>query len=186
MAGVERRQLVRAVADDGNALGLKILERQAEVENAFCTCAHDHDGGVAQLLKVGGDVHGDLCATVHAADAAGGKNADACHVGDHHGGGDGGGTVCLAGDEGCDITAAGLGNISAGLAEIFDLVLGQTRFQSAAYDGDGGGDCTVFTDGLLDEQSGLHIARVGHTVRNDGAFKSNNGLAAVESFRYLG
>ena len=39
------------------------------------------------------DVHGGLGAPVHAADAAGGEDLDARHVGDDHGGGDGGGAI---------------------------------------------------------------------------------------------
>ena len=47
--------------------------------------------GIGQLLQVGGDVHGGLGPTVDAADAPGGEDLDARHVGDDHGGGHGGG-----------------------------------------------------------------------------------------------
>ena len=67
LAGIEGGELISAVADDGDALGLKIFKGQAEVEDGLCTCADDHDGGLGELLKVCGDVHGDLSAAVNAA-----------------------------------------------------------------------------------------------------------------------
>ncbi len=96
LTGVERGQFVRAVAEHGHALRLQILQRQAEVEDGLCARAHDHDRRLRQLLKVGRDVHGRLGAAVHAADAAGSKDLNACHVGDHHRRGDGGGAVRAA------------------------------------------------------------------------------------------
>ena len=186
MTRVECGELVCAVADNGNTLGFEIFKRKAEVEYAFCTCADDHDGGVSQLLKVGGNVHGCFRAAVNAADAAGREYTDAGHVCDHHGSRNGGGTVCLAGNEGCEIAAACLCDISSGFPEILYLRLGKTCLEPAADDGDGGRNRAVFTNGLLNEQSGFHISGVGHTVRNNGAFKGNNGLAVIKSFGNLG
>src|SRR5699024_12126647 len=82
-AGVEGGELVGAVADDGDALGLQVLQGQAQVQDGLGPGADDHYRGLAQLLQVGGDVHGGLSPTVDAADAAGGEDADAGHVGDH-------------------------------------------------------------------------------------------------------
>ena len=91
--GVERGQLGRAEAEDGDALGLQILQRQAEVQDALGPGADHHDRRLGELLQIRGDVHRGLRAPVDAADAAGGEDGDARHVGDHHGGGDGAGAV---------------------------------------------------------------------------------------------
>src|SRR5699024_3841598 len=96
LAGVEGGQLLGAVADDGHAVGLQVLQSQAQVQDGLGAGAHHHHGGGSQLLQVGGDVHGGLGAPVDAADAAGGEDLDAGHMGDHHGGGNGGGAVGLA------------------------------------------------------------------------------------------
>ena len=93
LAGIEGGQLLGAVADDGHALGLQILQRQAQIQNGLGAGAHHHHRGLSQLLQIGGDIHGGLSAAMHAADAAGGKHGDTRHVGDHHGGGHGGGAV---------------------------------------------------------------------------------------------
>ena len=74
LPGVEGRQLLGAVADDGHAVGLQILQGQAQVQNGLGAGADHHDGGVGQLLQVGGDVEGLLSAPVDAADAAGGEH----------------------------------------------------------------------------------------------------------------
>ena len=50
-----------------------------------------------------------------AADAAGGEHLDAGHVGDDHGGGDGGGAVPLLRHQNGQVAAAGLGDACAGL-----------------------------------------------------------------------
>ena len=180
LAGVECGELIRAVADDGDALGLEIFEGQAEVEDGLCACADDHDGGLGELLKVGGDIHGDFSAAVHAADAAGGKDVNASHVGNDHSGGDGGSAVCSACDERGQIAAAGLGDAAAGLAEVLDLLMAQTCLETAADDGDGRGDCAVIADGLLDEKRGLDVLGIGHAVGDDGALKSDDGAAFIE------
>ena len=185
-AGVEGGQLIGAVADDGDALRLKILKGQTEVEDALCACADDHDRGGAKLLKVGGNVHRDLRPSVNAADAARGKDLDARHVSDYHRGGDGGSAVGAPCDDGCEVTAACLCDLRSRLAEILDLVGGETRLEAAADYGDGCGDGAVFTDGLFNEQSRFHVFGVGHTVGNYRAFESNDGLALGESLSYFG
>ena len=167
-------------------MGLQILQRQTEVQNGLGTGADHHDGGVGQLLQIGRDVEGLLSAAMHAADAAGGEHLNACHVSDDHGGGDGGGTVLALGHQNGQVAAAGLGDGRAGLAQIVDLSLGQTGLQTAADDGDGGGHRAVFADDLLHVQRGLHILRVGHTVRDDGGLQRHHGAALVQSLLHFG
>ena len=186
LAGIERGQLVRAVADDGDAVGLEVFEREAEVENGLRARADDHDGGVCQLLKVGGDVEGLLRAAVHAADAAGGEHANARHVGDHHRGGDGARAVLALRDEHGQVAAGGLGNARAGAAEVVDLFLGKAGFEPSADDGDGGGHGARVANNLLDLERGFNVLRVGHAVGNDGGFERHDGLAGFERLGDLG
>ena len=186
LARVERGQLVGAVADDGHAVGLEVFERQSEVQNGFRARADDHDGGVGQLLEVGGDIERLLRAAMHAADAAGGKHADARHVGDHHRGGDGAGAVPALRDEHGQVAAGRLGDARAGLAEVVDLLTGQARLQASADDGDGRGDRARLADDALDLEGGLHVLGIGHTVGNDGGLKRDDGLAGVQRFLYFG
>ena len=84
LPGVERGEFLRAVADDGDAVGFQILQSQPQVQNGLGPGADDHDGGAGQLLQVGGDVHGGFRAPVYAADAAGGKDGDGGEVCDNH------------------------------------------------------------------------------------------------------
>ena len=114
---------------------------------------------------------------MHAADAAGGEDLDASHVGDHHGGGHGGGAVSPLGDQHSQVPAGSLGHGLALLAQVLDLVLGQAGLQAAAQNGDGSGDCAVGTDDLLDLEGGLHVLGVGHPVGDDGGFQGYDGLA---------
>ena len=186
LAGVEGGQLLRTVADDGHAVGLEVLERQAEVQNGLCTGADDHNGRGGQLFKVGRDVHGRLGTAMHAADAAGGEHLDAGHVGDDHRGGDGRCAVFAAGAQDSQIAAGGLGDGGALLAEVLDLLFGQTGLQTAADDGDGRGDGAVLTDDALDLQGGLHILRIGHAVGDDGGFQSDDGLTGGNGLGDLG
>ena len=167
-------------------MGLKVLERQAEVENGLRARADDHDGGAGQLFKVGGDVEGLLRAAVHAADAAGGENADARHVGDHHRGGNGARAVLALRDEDGQVAAGSLRDARAGAAEVVDLFLGKARLQAAADDGDGRGDRARVTDDSLDLERRFDVLRVGHTVGDDGGFERHDGLAGFESLGDLG
>ena len=112
-----------------------------------------------------------------AADAAGGEHGDARHMGDDHGGGDGGGAVPALSHQYGQVTAAGLGDSGAGLAQIIDLLGGQAGLQATLDDGDGGGHRTVFADDLLHVQGGLHVLGIGHTVGDDGGFQGNDGAA---------
>ena len=186
LPGVESRQFLGAVADDGNAVGFQILQRQAQVQNGLGTGADHHDGGVGQLLQIGGDVEGLLSAPVDAADAAGGEHLNTGHVSDDHGGGHGGGAVPALSHQNGQVTAAGLGDGRAGLTQIVDLGFGQTGLQTAADDGDGGGNGTAFADDLLYVQSGLHVLGIGHAVGDDGGFQSHHGAALVQSLLHFG
>ena len=142
-----------------------------------CAGANYHDGRLGQLFQVGGDVHGGFRAPMHAADAAGGENLDARHVGDHHGGGDGGGAVLTPGAQDGDVPAGGLGNGLSLLAEVLDFRSRQTGLQPPADDGDGGGYRAVLPDDLLHVQSSLYVLGVGHTVGDDGGFQRYHRLA---------
>ena len=120
------------------------------------------------------------------ADTAGGEHLDTGHVSDDHGGGHGGGTVPALGHQNGQVTAAGLGDGRAGLAQIVDLGFGQTGLQTAANNGDGGGNGTVFADDLFHVQGSLHVLRIGHTVGDDGGFQSHHGAALVQSLLHFG
>ena len=186
LAGVEGGQLLGLVAQDGDAVGLQILQGQLQIQDGLGPGADDHHVGLAQLFQVGGDIHGGLCAAMHAADAAGGEDLDARHVGDHHGGGHGGGAVSPLGDQHSQVPAGSLGHGLALLAQVLDLVLGQAGLQAAAQNGDGGGDCAVGTDDLLDLEGSLHVLGVGHPVGDDGGFQRHDGLALGQGLGNFG
>ena len=186
LPGVEGGELLGAVADDGHAVSLQVLQGQPQVQDGLGSGADHHDGGPGQLLQVGGDVHGGLGAPVHAADAAGGEDLDARHVGDDHGGGDGGGSVPSLGHQDGEIPAAGLGHARAGLAEIVNLLGGEARLQAAAQDGDGGGDGPVLPDDGLHLQGGFHVLGIGHAVGDDGGFQGHHRLSGFQGFLDFG
>ena len=106
-------------------------------------------------------------------------------MGDHHGGGHGGGAIAALCHQNGQIPAAGLGDGVAALAQIVNLLGGQARLQAAADDGDGGGDGAVFADDLLHVQSSLHILGIGHAVGDDGALQSHHGTALGHCLLHL-
>ena len=73
--GVEERQLVRPVAEDGNAERLQELHGRRDVEERLRPRADDERLGAGELAEVARDV--DSVAAVHAADSAGAQEADA-------------------------------------------------------------------------------------------------------------
>ena len=119
---------------------------------------------------------------MYTADTAGGENLDAGHMCNNHGGGDGCSTVFPSGYQNRQVTAARFRDSPTGFAQVFNFIFAETCLQPAADHSDRCGDGTVFPDGLLHKQSSLHIFRVGHAVRDDGALQSNNGLACGQCF----
>ena len=167
-------------------MGLQVFQRQPQVQNGLGTGADHHDRGMGQFFQVGGDVEGLLGTAMDTADTAGGEHLDTGHVSDDHGGGNGGGTVPALGHQNGQVTAAGLGDGRAGLTQIVDLGFGQTGLQTAANNGDGGGNGTVFADDLFHVQGSLHVLRIGHTVGDDGGLQSHHGAALVQSLLHFG
>ena len=94
--------------------------------------------------------------------------------------------VFAAGAQDSQIAAGGLGDGGALLAEVLDLLCGQTGLQTAADDGDGRGDGAVLADDALDLQGGLHILRIGHAVGDDGGLQSDDGLTGGNGLGDLG
>ena len=184
-AGIEGGQLFGAVADHRHALGFQIFQGQPQVQNGLGAGADHHHRGLGQLFQVGGDVHGGLGSPVHAADAAGGENGDARHVGDHHGGGDGGGAVLAPGAQNRQIPAGGLADGSALLAEVFNFLRGQTGFQPPADDGDGGRNRPVLPDDFLHVQRRFQILGIGHSVGDNGGLQSHHRLAGSQCLRHF-
>ena len=185
-AGVERGQLVGAVADDGHALGLEVFKRQTEVENGLRTGADDHNGGFGKLLEVGGNIHCDFCAAMHTADAAGGKNLNACHRRDHHGRGDSRRAVRSLGNQHGKIPPARFGNAAAGTGKIVDLGFGKPCLEPTAEDGDGRRNSAEIADDPLDLERRVAVLRIRHAVGNDGRFERHDGSARVKRALDLG
>ena len=183
-AAVERGQLIGAQAEDGHAVRLKILQRQAEVENALCASADDADRRVGKLLKVGRNVHRGLCAAMHAADAAGGKETDAGVGRDDHGRGDGGRTGHSGRKIGRKIAAADLAD-AVGAAHALQLLLIQADLHLAVQNGDGRGDSALLADDALDLTAEFKILRIRHAMAQNGGFQRDNRLVLTQSLLYL-
>ena len=180
LAGVEGGQLLGLIADHRHALGLQVLQRKSQIQDRLRARAHHQHARLGKLLQVGGDIHGGLRAAMHAADAAGGKHADARHLGDDHGGGNGGRAVVAPGNQHRKVAAGGLDHVVALLAEVGDLLLGEARLQAPADDGDGCRNRAVFADDALDVQRSLHVLRIGHAVGDDGGLQGNHGPARIQ------
>ena len=184
-AAVEGGELVGAHAEDGDTHSLQVLEGAADVEDLLGSGADDGDGGVGQLLQVGADVHRHLAAAVHAADAAGGKDADADHLGHEHGGGDGGRAGVAVRNVHGHVAAGDLADV-LGLAHDGEVSLVQADLELAADDGHGGGHGAVVADDLLHLRGEVEVFGVGHAVAEYGALQGDNGLVSVESRLDLG
>ena len=117
---------------------------------------------------------------MHTADAAGGKNLDTGHMGNDHGGGNGGCAVLAPGAQHSQIAAGCLVDCLTLLAEVLNLLGGKAGLQAAADDGNGGRNSTLLPDDGFHSQRGLHVLRIGHTVGNDGGFQCHNGLALCD------
>src|SRR5690242_786090 len=85
-ARVEGRELVGREAENRDGEALQSLEGEAEVEDDLGARAKNRDRRTRDLFQVGGLVLG--MASVHAADAAGGEEADAGEGGRAHRGRD--------------------------------------------------------------------------------------------------
>ena len=121
-AGVEGGELVGAVADDRDPLGLEELERLADVEDRLGAGADDRDAGARKLDQIGGNVERLLGAAVHAADAAGGEDFDAREPSDEHGRRDRRARRALARGDQREIAPRSLHHAAAELAEPLDLL----------------------------------------------------------------
>ena len=118
-------------------------------------------------------------------DAAGGKDVDPGHMGDNHGGGHGGCAIGSSRHQSGKVPAAGFSHVPAGFAQVFDLLMAEARFQSAADYGNGGGNGAVFADGLLHKQRGLHVFGIRHAVGDDGALQRDDGLTLFQGGLYF-
>lgn len=174
----ESREFFRAESDDRHAVGFENLERLRNIENGLRAGADDDHAGLRKLGQIGGDVESLSRALVHAADAAGGENADTGAGGGDHGGGHRGGAGAALGDRKGDIGARDLHGVG-GLGQRLELVLLKADMQGAVNDRDGGRNRTLIADDLFDAFRHLDIAGIGHAVGDDGRFKRNDRRTAL-------
>jgi len=186
LTAVKRGEVGSLIAEYGDAHSLEIFESETDIKYGLRACADNCDGGVSQLLQVGGNVKAGGGASVNAADAAGSEYLDACHSGDDHGGGYGGGTCYLAGKNNGQIAAGNLRyRLSAG-AEKGEVLIVETYLESAVEYSYGSGHSAVLSDYLLNLVSEGEVLRIGHTMRKNGGLERDNSLAVCESLGYLG
>ena len=138
-----------------------------------------------ELLEVGADVHRHLAAAVDAADAAGGEDADAGHLGHEHRGGDGGRAVMAVRDVDGHVAAGDLADVLR-LAHDGEVVLAEADLELAADDGHRRGHSAVIAHDLLDLRGEAEVLGVGHTVAEYRALERDNGLPRVEGGLDLG
>ena len=113
---------------------------------------------------------------MHAADAAGGKDADPCQMGADHRRGDRGGPGAARGDTGRQIGARQLCDTS-GLTQRGQLRVGQPDMDAPVHHRDGGWGGAMGADLGLDQARGFHVLRKRHAVGDDGGFKRHDGGA---------
>ena len=121
-AGVEGGELVGAVADDRDPLGLQKFERLSDIEDRFGAGADDRDAGARKLDQIGGNVERLLGAPMHAANAAGGEDLDAREPGDKHGRRDRRARRAFARGDQRQIAPRGFHDAARELAEPLDLL----------------------------------------------------------------
>ncbi|MNY80425.1 hypothetical protein D3C86_2214560 [compost metagenome] len=66
-------------------MGFEVFGGQPQIQNRLGTGADHRDIGACQLLQIRRDIKRVFCAAVHAADATGGKDVNARHLGNNHG-----------------------------------------------------------------------------------------------------
>ena len=182
--GVKGGEPVGPKAQHGDAEGLKVFQRQPDIENGLCAGAHYGHRRFCQLLQVGRDVKALRRAPVDAADAAGCKQRDAGHGGTNHGGCHGSGPVAPHGQQHGQVPARGLGDVLC-LPQEHQLLLRKAHLDFSVEHGNGGGQGSVGADGGLTGARRLHIFRVGHAVGDDGRLQRHNRLPVFEGGRHL-
>ena len=185
LAGIERRQLIRAVADDGHTARFEIFHGQREIQDALRAGADHDDRRLAKLFQVGGDVHRLLRAAVYAADAARRMDAHARHGSKDHRAGNGRRAVELFRNKQRDIPAARLDDLRPRAGKVIQLIRFKAHAELAAKDGAGGRHGAVFAGNALAALRSLKVLRVRHAVGNDGGFKRNDGFPLRKRFFHL-
>jgi hypothetical protein len=116
---------------------------------------------------------------MHAADAAGREDGDACQMRADHGGGYGGGAGASHGDGEGEIGAAEFHDIR-GLRQRLKLRLLKADVDLAIEDRDCRWNGTLLADDSLNVTSSCHIGRVRHAMGDDGGFEPDDRTACVE------
>ena len=168
MTGVESRQFVCSITDDGYAFCLQIFERQTQIQDGLSSGTDDHDLGLCEFLQVGGDVEGLLRSAVYASDTAGSKHFDTRQGSNDHRGGYGGSAVFTARQEYREVATGRFDDCLTFLTQVFNFLFGATGFQFAADDSDSSRNGSVIADRLLHAQCRLHVLRIRHAVTDDG------------------
>ena len=114
------------------------------------------------------------------------EDPDACHVGDVHGGGHGGGSVALLGQHQRQVAAAGLAALVAQLRQLLEAGVVQSHADHPVEDGDGGRHRAIGPRHLFHLARGVVVLRVGHTVADDGRLQRHHRAALVEGLLHLG
>ena len=183
-AAVERRELVAAVDHHRHTEGLQTLEGQPDVENALDARRDDRNRGHRQFGEIGGDIEAGRGAAVHAADAAGGEDADIGESCNAHRGRD----RRRAGEAGghqprqiarCRFVDAGF------LRQPLELQGVEANAAHAVQHSDGRGRRPVLAHNRLNLGGEFDVLGVGHAVADDRAFQRDHWRAPIERGRYF-
>ena len=121
-----------------------------------------------------------------AADTARCKHVDTCKVSDVHCGCDGCRTHAAACDYHGQVTTGNLGYACACATEHVDFFRGATYGHNAVDDCNRGRYTTVVADNAFHRFGGLHVLRIGHTVRDYRGFQRNHGAIVVKCKLHFG
>ncbi|OIQ72338.1 hypothetical protein GALL_460360 [mine drainage metagenome] len=186
IARPEAGERILPVGDHRHAEGFQHLQRFRQIEDGLGAGRNHGDGGFRQLAEVGRDVKAEFGTTMHATDAAGGKDVNASQPCRDHGGGDGGSAGFAHGDAGGKIRAREFQRVMR-LAEGGEFRRGQPDVQLALQHGDGGGRGAVVAHLGLDLGCGVNVLRPRHTVGDNGGFKRHNrGAICARAAHFIG
>lgn len=183
-AQIEAGEVLRAVAEHPDPEGLQALQRGRDVQDRLHAGAHHRDVGAGEQPEIRGLVLGRGPVPVHAAEAAGREDAQACAGREERGRGHGRRPARTGRQRRCEVAVPELPHRRI-LGDPLQLVLVQADMAPSVQYGDGRGDGARGSHELLQLFRDPSIPGAWQAVGDDRRLQGHDGAVRGEGFLHL-
>lgn len=149
------RKFISFVPNHRHSWGFKVLQGFRDIQYRFSPCTYNCHRSLSKFLKIGWNIEGSFCTSVHSTDASCDEYTYSCPLSTHHCRGNSCTSISFSTQNGSYISSTAFSEFMAILCCKLYLFLSQSYIDYSIYNGYCCRDCSLIYNDLFNSQGSL-------------------------------